>query len=126
MLQAKGGKSEQICMEPNFSIMDDKIVRFWARKSTTKNLEILKACKVVVEMFENLKGRKPRNSGIDNWDENFERKFVVWKIVHGRFLNLKETEQPNPTKENGLKDFCLSKGLLRKKENWEEVLVKSL
>ena len=57
-----------------------------------------------------MKSNKPRNPENNNWDDNFERKFGIWKIVNGRFLNLKETKQPNPAKENGLKDFCLSKG----------------
>ena len=70
--------------------MDDNLVRFWARKSAIKSLEVLKACKVVVEKFENLTDNKPRNPENGNWDENFERKFGVWKIVNGRFLNLKE------------------------------------
>ena len=45
---------------------------------------------MVVEKFENLTDNKPRNPENGNWDENFERKFGVWKIVNGRFLNLKE------------------------------------
>ena len=37
-----------------FSMEDENLLRYWARKITIKNLEILKACKVVVESFENL------------------------------------------------------------------------
>ena len=61
------------------------------RKLTIKNLEILKACKVVVETFGNLeKENKPKKMKNGIWDENFERKYSVCKITNGRILNLKE------------------------------------
>ena len=78
---------------------------------------------MVVEKYQDLKEISPK---ITNWDDNFERKFGVWKIVHGRFLNLKETCQPKTIKENGLKDFCLSKGLVKQNEIWEGGLKESL
>ena len=53
------------------------------------------------------------------WDENFERKFGVWKITNGRFLNLKESKKIEIAKENALIDFCQTKRLLRQKEPWE-------
>ena len=102
--------------------VDDEKVRFWARTTSLKSLEILKACKVVVETFGILNEKEPRKLKNSNLEENFERKFGVWKIVHGRFLNLKEKGQTKSAKENGLMDFCLSKGLLRPKESWEEEL----
>ena len=72
---------------------------------------------------DRLKEINPKNS---KWDENFERKFGVWKILHGRFLNLKEVSQPKTNKENDLKYFCLSKGLVKRNENWEEGLKENL
>ena len=113
----------QMCMEPNFSNENDTAVRHWARKLTSKHLEILKACKVVVEKYQEIKEINPKNT---NWDDKFERKFGVWKIVNGRFLNLKETCRPKTTIENGLKDFCLTKGLVKRNEIWEEGLKESL
>jgi hypothetical protein len=102
-MNVDGGTSSQMCMEPNFSNENDTAVRHWARKLTSKHLEILKACKVVVEKYQKIREINPKNT---NWDDKFERKFGVWKIVNGRFLNLKETCRPKTTNENGLKDFC--------------------
>jgi hypothetical protein len=80
-----GGPSDKICVQTNFSNENDTAVRHWARKLTLKHLEILKACKVVIEKYKEMKEINPK---ITNWDDNFERKFGVWKIVNERFLNL--------------------------------------
>ena len=122
-INVDGGMSNQVCMEPNFPSVSETSVRYWATKLTSKDLEVLKACKVVVEKYQELKEMSPK---ITNWDDNFERKFGVWKITHGRFLNLKETCRPKTTKENGLKDFCLIKGLIKQNEIWEGGLQESL
>ena len=66
------------------------------------------------------------NPEVTNWDENFDRKYNIWKITHGRFLNLKESCRPKPNKENSLKDFCLAKGLAKQDEIWEGGLRESL
>ena len=95
---------------PNFNNNNDTAVRHWARKLTLKHLELLKACKVVVERYEEMKEINPK---VTNLDESFERKLGIWKITNGRFLNLKESCRPKFTKENGLKDFCLNKGLVK-------------
>jgi hypothetical protein len=63
---------------------------------------------------------------VTNWDENLTRRYNVWKITHGRFLNLKESSRPKPDKENTLKDFCLAKGLAKPEEIWEGSLRKSI
>jgi hypothetical protein len=101
--------------------MNDTAVRLWARKLTLKNLELLKACKVVVEKYDT-----ELNPEVTNWDANFDIKFSTWKITHGRFLNLKESCRPKPTKNNSLKDFCLAKGLAKQDEIWERGLRESL
>ena len=45
----------------------------------------------MVEIFGNLENEnKPRKMKNGIWDENFDRKFGVWKIKNGWFLNLKE------------------------------------
>ena len=111
--------------EPNYSnhlMKDDLVMREWARKHTIKDLEILKACKVVVETFDKMADLNPK---VTNWDESLERKYNVWKITHGRFLNLKESCRPKHAKENILKDFCLAKGLAKQDENWERGLRRS-
>ena len=86
-------------------------MRLWASKLISKDLEKLKACKVVVEEYQKLPDIDPK---ITNWNESFERKLAIWKIVNGRFLNLKETCRPKLAKENSLKDFCLTKGLVKR------------
>ena len=74
------------------NIEDDKRMRYLARKAAIKDLEILKAFKVVVEKLEFLtKESKPRMKENKLWNEEFERKFGVWKVTNGRFLNLKES-----------------------------------
>ena len=115
-----GGKSDLVCVDTKvLSMEDDSLLRYWARKTAVKGLEVLKACKVVVETLEVLeKGNKPRKTNIGMWDENFERKYSVWKITNGRFLNLKERKKIEPAKENALMDFCLTKGLLKQSERY--------
>ena len=119
LVNVEGGKSDLVTVEPKFlSPENDNQIQYLARKTAIKDLEILKACKVVVESLEYL--MKEITPSMNNmWDEAFERKFGVWKITNGRFLNLKERKQKEPAKENALLDFCLSKGLLRQKESWE-------
>ena len=115
-----------MCMEPNFSNFsrkNDTAVRHWARKLTLKYLELLKACKVVIERYDKIPELNPK---VTNWDANFDRKFSTWKITHGRFLNLKESCLPKPAKDNSLKDFCLAKGLAKQDEIWEGCLRESL
>ena len=57
-MNVDGGTSSKMCMEPKFPNFDNKndtAVRHWARKLTLKHLELLKACKVVVERYEEMK-----------------------------------------------------------------------
>ena len=91
-----------VCMS-----VDDERVRFWARKSSRKSLEILKACKVVVETFENLAENEPRKQKYGIWEKKFETKKLKENLdlgrlcnVHGKFLNLKEKGQIKSAKEN--------------------------
>jgi hypothetical protein len=64
-----------VCAE---SMEEDSLLRYWARKTALKGLEVLKACKVVVETLEFLeKENKPRKTKNGIWDENFERKYGV-------------------------------------------------
>ena len=119
-----GAKSDLVSVEPKgLNIEDDKRMRYLARKAAIKDLEVLKACKVVVEKLEFLtKESKPRMKENKLWSEEFKRKFGVWKVTNGRFLNLKESKQKEAAKENTLLDFCQGKGLLRQKESWETSL----
>ena len=98
-MNVDGGTSVKMCMEPNFSNLsskNDTAVRHWARKLTLKHLELLKACKVVMERYDKIPEINPK---VTNWNENFDRKFSIWKIAHGRFLNLKESCRLNLPKE---------------------------
>ena len=76
-----GGTSNLVCLDTNFSNENDAAVRIWARRIISKDLEILKACKVVVEQYQKLPDIDPK---ITNWNENFERTWNLedseWKV----------------------------------------------
>ena len=107
------------------SMEDDQRLRHLARKTAVKNLEILKACNVVVERMDFITKEFQCSAKIKETiirSEEFKRKYCIWKTTNVRFLNLKESKQKKTAKENTLLDFCLSKGLLKQKESWETSL----
>jgi hypothetical protein len=107
------------------SIEDDQRLRHLARKTAVNDLEILKACNVVVERMDFMMKELQYNAKVKEtiiWSEEFERKYCIWKTTNLRFLNLKESNQKEMAKENTLLDFCAIKGLLKQKESWETSL----
>ena len=98
------------------SMEDDQRMRYLARKAVVKDLDSLKACKVVVEKLDFMtKESKPNMKETNLWSKEFERKYCIWKLTDLRFLNLKEIKQKETAKENTLFDFCKGKGLLKQK-----------
>ena len=85
-----GAKSDLVSVEPKvLSMEDDQRIIYLARKAAVKDLEILKACKVVVEKLDcMMKESKPKMKETNLWSEKFERKFGIWKLTNVRFLNL--------------------------------------
>ena len=105
------------------SMVDEKNVRFWARKLANKSFGILKLCKVVLEENEILVKEIPKKTKLKDdleWSQSVKRKYTLWKTANIKFLNLKESTLKVKEQENELVKFWEVKGGKKVKENWEK------
>ena len=113
------GKQSDIC---DVSSNQDPLLRKTARKLVARSWDMLKLCTKVMEenevMLSTMHVKEKLKENI-SWDIETERKFLEWKALNIKFLNLKDSKNKKEVKVSELEKFCAVKGLAREKSTSE-------